>query len=55
MVNHDVMRSDIQLEKQERIAAKQRDLKDSDAATLLVMYNEFVYVDFFVCSLQKII
>lgn len=51
MVNHDVMRFDIQLEKQARIAAKQRDWKDSDAATLLVMYNEFVYVDIFVCCL----
>lgn len=51
MVNHDVLRSDIQLEKQVRIAAKQRDWEDSDTATLLVMHNEFVYVDIFVCSL----
>lgn len=51
MVNNDVMRTGIQLEKQVRIAEKQRDWRDSDAATLLVMHNKFVYVDIFVCRL----
>ncbi len=44
IVNHDVTQSDVQLEDQAGIAEKQLYRKDSDAATLLVKYDEFVYL-----------
>jgi hypothetical protein len=41
-LNHDVAQSDIQLEEQARIAAKQRHCKDTNAAALLGIYDKIV-------------
>lgn len=41
-LNHDVAQSDIQLEEQARIAAKQRHCKETNAAALLEIYNRMI-------------